>query len=142
MAADIEAPAPQSAVPQNTAPQNTGPKKKRTLLDVLRALRRPKMAVMLALGFSSGLPFMLFGNTLGFWLAEGDVKLATIGFLTAVITALGLATVQAYVPNHLSGRVFGVYMVCMGLMPLGSLPTGALATSIGTAVSTPCPISE
>ena len=59
--------------------------------------------------------------------------LATIGFLTAVITALGLATVQAYVPNHLSGRVFGVYMVCMGLMPLGSLPTGVLATSIGTA---------
>ena len=59
--------------------------------------------------------------------------LATIGFLTAVITALGLATVQLYVPNELSGRVFGVYMVCMGLMPLGSLPAGALATSIGTA---------
>jgi hypothetical protein len=59
--------------------------------------------------------------------------LATIGFLTAVVTALGLATVQLYVPNELSGRVFGVYMVCMGLMPLGSLPTGALATSIGTA---------
>ena len=58
--------------------------------------------------------------------------LATIGFLTAVITALGLATVQLYVPNELSGRVFGVYMVCMGLMPLGSLPAGALATSIGT----------
>lgn len=59
--------------------------------------------------------------------------LATIGFLTAVVTALGLATVQLYVPNELSGRVFGVYMVCMGLMPLGSLPTGALAASIGTA---------
>ena len=59
--------------------------------------------------------------------------LATIGFLTAVITALGLATVQLYVPNELSGRVFGVYMVCMGLMPLGSLPAGAMATSIGTA---------
>jgi hypothetical protein len=26
-----------------------------------------------------------------------------------------------------------VYMVCMGLMPLGSLPTGALADRIGTA---------
>jgi predicted MFS family arabinose efflux permease len=59
--------------------------------------------------------------------------LAVIGLLTAVITALGLATVQLYVPNELSGRVFGVYMVCMGLMPLGSLPAGALATSIGTA---------
>jgi hypothetical protein len=59
--------------------------------------------------------------------------LAVIGLLTAVITALGLATVQAHVPNELSGRVFGVYMLTMGLMPLGSLPTGALATTIGTA---------
>ncbi|MFN8632260.1 MAG: MFS transporter [Chloroflexota bacterium] len=59
--------------------------------------------------------------------------LALIGFLTAVVTALGLATVQLYVPNELSGRVFGVYMVCMGLMPLGSFPNGALAAAIGTA---------
>jgi MFS family permease len=58
--------------------------------------------------------------------------LALIGALTAVITALGLAMVQQFVPDELSGRVFGVYMVCMGLMPLGSLPTGALATNIGT----------
>jgi MFS transporter, PAT family, beta-lactamase induction signal transducer AmpG len=58
------------------------PKKKRTMMDVIRALRQRKMAVMLALGFSSGLPFMMFGNTLGFWLAEGNVKLATIGFLS------------------------------------------------------------
>ncbi len=38
------------------------------MMDVLRSLREPKMSAMLALGFSSGLPFMLFGNTLGFWL--------------------------------------------------------------------------
>ena len=37
---------------------------------------------MLMLGFSSGLPFMLIGNTLGFWLAEDGVKLAVIGFLS------------------------------------------------------------
>ncbi|HEY5071583.1 MAG TPA: MFS transporter [Caulobacteraceae bacterium] len=37
---------------------------------------------MLALGFSSGLPFMLFGNTLGFWLAEDGIVLAAIGFLS------------------------------------------------------------
>lgn len=59
-------------------------RKKRSFMDVIRALRQPKMAAMLALGFSSGLPFMLFGNTLGFWLAEGHVKLATIGFLSWV----------------------------------------------------------
>ena len=74
------------------------------------------------------IPLGLSGN-----LIVAALTLALIGFLTAVITALGLATVQHYVPNELSGRVFGVYMVCMGLMPLGSLPAGSLADRIGTA---------
>ena len=37
---------------------------------------------MLALGFSSGLPFMLIGNTLAFWLSDAGVKLGVIGFLS------------------------------------------------------------
>ena len=53
---------------------------RRTLPQVLRALSRPKVAIMFVLGFSSGLPFMLIGNTLGFWLAEDGIKLAVIGF--------------------------------------------------------------
>jgi MFS transporter, PAT family, beta-lactamase induction signal transducer AmpG len=65
-----------------TATAAPAPRKKRSFMDVIRALRQRKMLVMLALGFSSGLPFMLFGNTLGFWLAEGHVKLATITFLS------------------------------------------------------------
>jgi MFS transporter, PAT family, beta-lactamase induction signal transducer AmpG len=58
------------------------PKRKRTALDVLRALGRPKVAIMLALGFSSGLPFMLISNTLGFWLSENHIKLSVIGYLS------------------------------------------------------------
>jgi PAT family beta-lactamase induction signal transducer AmpG len=75
-----------------TAPTTTeaarpaGVKSRRTTMDVLRSLGQPKVAAMLALGFSSGLPFMLFGNTLTFWLAEGGVKRATIGFLSWVGT--------------------------------------------------------
>ncbi|MFV3076957.1 AmpG family muropeptide MFS transporter [Niveispirillum fermenti] len=49
---------------------------------VMRALGRPKVLVMLLLGFSSGLPFLLTGNTLGFWLREEGADLATIGFLS------------------------------------------------------------
>src|SRR3954470_10879990 len=56
--------------------------KKRSAAEVLRALRKPKVAVMLALGFSSGLPFMLIGNTLGFWLSEDGIKLSAIGYLS------------------------------------------------------------
>lgn len=58
------------------------PRRKRNLGEVIRALGQPKVGVMLALGFSSGLPFMLFGNTLGFWLGEGHVKVSTIGYLS------------------------------------------------------------
>ena len=59
--------------------------------------------------------------------------LGLIGATSSVITALGLAAIQERVPDELSGRVFGIYMLTMGLMPLGSLPAGALATWLGTA---------
>lgn len=39
---------------------------------------------MLALGFSSGLPFLLVGNTLGYWLAEENTSLSAIGFISWV----------------------------------------------------------
>ena len=44
----------------------------------------PKVLVMLALGFSSGLPFLLVGNTFGFWLRDEGTTLKAIGFLSWV----------------------------------------------------------
>ena len=52
--------------------------------DVFKALKRPKVAVMLALGFSSGLPFFLTAATLGYWLRDEGVTLKAIGFLSWV----------------------------------------------------------
>ena len=60
----------------------TGKARRRSMLEVIRALGQPKVACMAALGFSSGLPFLLIGNTLGYWLREGGVALAAIGFLS------------------------------------------------------------
>jgi len=78
-------------------------------MEVIRELRQPKVAVMLALGFGSGLPFMLIGNTLGFWLAESGVKLATIGFLSWVGIAYLIkflwGAVVDRVPAPLLGRL-------------------------------------
>ena len=74
-----EVPAEPGAAPAASLPP---PKKKRTLMEVVRALGRPRVGVMLALGFSSGLPFLLIGNTLGYWLREGHMNLAAIGFLS------------------------------------------------------------
>src|SRR5712664_2773494 len=41
---------------------------------------RPKTLAMLLLGFSSGLPFFLVGNTLGYWLRDEHTSLTWIGF--------------------------------------------------------------
>src|SRR5690348_14877404 len=45
---------------------------------------RPRVLVMLALGFSSGLPFLLTGNTFGYWLRDEGTSLKAIGFLSWV----------------------------------------------------------
>lgn len=84
-------------------------KKSRRLswLDTLRSLTRPKVAVMLALGFSSGLPFMLVGNTLGFWLRESGVELATIGFLSWVGLAYSLKFLWAPVIDKVNAPLLG-----------------------------------
>src|SRR5215475_13736055 len=43
-----------------------------------------RVLTMLALGFSSGLPFLLVGNTFGFWLADEHIALKAIGFISWV----------------------------------------------------------
>jgi MFS transporter, PAT family, beta-lactamase induction signal transducer AmpG len=50
----------------------------------------PKVLVMLALGFSSGLPFVLVGNTFAYWLRDEHTSLAAIGFLSWVGLAYSL----------------------------------------------------
>lgn len=52
--------------------------------DVMRALRQPKVLAMLLLGFSSGLPLYLVGNTMGYWMRENGSELSAIGFLSWV----------------------------------------------------------
>ncbi len=44
----------------------------------------PKMLVMLLTGFSSGLPLLLTGSTLKFWMREESLDLTTIGFFGLV----------------------------------------------------------
>src|SRR3982751_3799186 len=46
------------------------------------ALSTRKAAIMLAFGFSSGLPFALLIGTLNAWLGEAKINLATIGVLS------------------------------------------------------------
>ena len=50
--------------------------------EVLASLREPRVLVMLALGFSAGLPNLLVFSTLNARLADVGVETATIGFFS------------------------------------------------------------
>ncbi|HTI67640.1 MAG TPA: MFS transporter [Caulobacteraceae bacterium] len=83
------------------------PKKRHKAKDVLRSLTRPKVAVMLALGFAAGLPFMLIGNTLAYWMREGGVDLKVIGFASWVGLAYTLKFLWAPVIDRVGVPFLG-----------------------------------
>src|SRR6266480_2952216 len=75
--------------------------------DVLTSLRQPKVAVMLMLGFSSGLPFFLTGNTLGYWLRDAGTTLSAIGFLSWVGLAYSLKFLWAPIIDRVNAPIAG-----------------------------------
>src|SRR5215475_1687392 len=81
--------------------------RKRSFGDVIASLRQPKVAVMLALGFSSGLPFFLSGNTLGYWLRDEGTTLAAIGFLSWVGLAYSLKFLWAPIIDRVDAPLVG-----------------------------------
>ncbi len=77
---------------------------------VLANLRQPKVLVMLMLGFSSGIPIYLVGNTLGFWMRENAIELSTIGFLSWVGLAYSLKFLWAPLVDKLDAPVLGRWL--------------------------------
>jgi MFS family permease len=62
--------------------------------------------------------------------------LAAAGFVTIPFTATVNALIQSLVPDHLRGRVMGVYVfMFLGMTPVGSLQAGALAKWLGAPTS-------
>jgi PAT family beta-lactamase induction signal transducer AmpG len=55
-------------------------------LDSIAVYLRPRVLIVMFLGFSSGLPLALSGSTLQVWSAQSGVDLKTIGFFTLVGT--------------------------------------------------------
>lgn len=104
--------------------------------DVLRRLRQPKVAVMLLLGFASGLPFMLVGNTMGFWLREGGIELSTIGFLSWVGLAYSLKFLWAPIVDKADAPILGRWLGRRrGWMALSQL--AVMAALAGMAILKP-----
>src|SRR5215212_1918089 len=68
-----------------TAPAETKPAKP-SWRDALTVYLKPRVLIVLFLGFSAGLPLALSGATLLFWLREAGVDLGTIGLFALVGT--------------------------------------------------------
>src|SRR5262249_48640608 len=57
-----------------------------SLVETLAVYLKPRVLVILFLGFSSGLPLALSGSTLLVWMPEAGVNLGTIGLFALVGT--------------------------------------------------------
>jgi PAT family beta-lactamase induction signal transducer AmpG len=117
------------------APPVAAGRLRRNALEVLTALSQPKVAVMLVLGFGSGLPFMLIGNTLGYWLADYGVKLATIGFLSWVGLAYSVKFIWGAMVDRLKPALLSGLGRRRGWMLLSQI--GVAAGLVGMAASNP-----
>src|SRR3954463_14503108 len=103
-------------------------RKKRSAMEGLRGLRQPKVAVMLALGFSSGLPFLLTANTFGYWLRDEGTSLVAIGFISWVGFAYAFKVYWSPLVDRLDlpllgrlGRRRGWILLCQLVVALGFL---------------------
>lgn len=116
--------------------------------EVIAALRHPRVLITLLLGFSSGLPFMLTGNTLGYWLREEGVELAAIGFLSWVGIAYSMKFLWAPVIDKVDVPILGPLLgrrrgwillsqlvIGAGLFAMAAIgPAGGLLTFAGFAL--------
>jgi MFS transporter, PAT family, beta-lactamase induction signal transducer AmpG len=108
-----------------TTTASVAPRGKRTAMQVLRELRQPKVAVMLALGFSSGLPFLLTQNTLGYWLRDEGTSLKVIGFISWVGLAYVLKPIWAPVVDRVDVPLLGRLGRRRGWMLLSQIAVAA-----------------
>jgi PAT family beta-lactamase induction signal transducer AmpG len=111
--------------------------------------------MMLLLGFSSGLPFYLVGNTFGYWLRDEHTSLTAIGFLSWVGIAYSLKFLWAPLIDRVDLPLFrrlghrrgwmmfaqivvGIALACMGGIGLkaGLGRLGAFALIVAFASAT------
>ena len=102
-----------------------------------------RVMTMLALGFSSGLPFLLVANTFGYWLRDEGIALTAIGFLSWVGFAYSLKFLWAPLLDRLDAPGFGVLgrrrgwialmqvLVALGLVAMALTGTGHGLAQLG-----------
>jgi len=98
----------------------------------------PRVLTMLALGFSSGLPFNLVGNTLGYWLRDEHTALRAIGFISWVTLTYSLKFLWAPFLDRINvpglgrlGRRRGWMLLAQIVIGTGLVAMATLDTNYG-----------
>lgn len=88
--------------PMTYSPEAAPPRPRPSALDAVAVYLRPRVLIVMFLGFSSGLPLALSGSTLLVWMREAGVDLGTIGLFALVGTPYTLKFAWAPVVDALN----------------------------------------
>jgi hypothetical protein len=94
---------------------------------------RGKGRVLLIAGCVMGLSIAGFSNARHFALAFLFLLLVGVGRRAVIITSQTL--IQVHCENAYRGRVMAMYMMGLGLVPLSTLPAGAMADAWGVPLA-------
>lgn len=118
--------------------------------EIFRAIRHPRMLAVALLGFGSGLPYLLTSLTLGYWLRQEGIALATIGFISWVGMVYSFKVLWAPMVDQVDVPILGKWLgrrrawivlaqvvVAGGLIGMGIVgPTADLSVFAAFAVLT------
>jgi MFS family permease len=90
----------------------------------------PTRPVVLIIGSSTFATVLILFSFTPYPLLAGFLLLIG-GFASAVFLAVNNTLVQLQVDDQVRGRVLGIYGLTWGLMPVGTLPAGAIADAYG-----------
>jgi MFS family permease len=96
-----------------------------------RVMEIPNVLIICGAGFAGVL--ILFAITTIPWLAALFILAA--GAISAVFMSVNNTLIQLNVDDAVRGRVLGIYVLTWGLLPVGTLPAGAIADAIGAPVA-------
>ncbi|HVX92271.1 MAG TPA: MFS transporter [Xanthobacteraceae bacterium] len=110
----------------------SAPTERPSLAETIAVYLRPRVLVVMFLGFSSGLPLALSGSTLQVWVTESGVDLKTIGLFAAVgtpytikflwaplIDALDVPLLSARLGRRRGWLVFSQLLLMVAIVLLG-----------------------
>jgi len=88
-----------------------------------------KGMLMMITGIGFGLFLMVFGYSGSLIMAS--IWLVFVGGTSSMFMTTTNTLLMSNTPQELMGRVMSLFMMTFGLMPLGTLPSGALAEAVG-----------